>query len=187
MEDVDLVRRLGRRRLARIGGRCIASARRYRRDGYWRPAVAQPRLPFALFRRGPATPDLRGSTADAAHLVLFMRAPLLGSGQAPAGARDRRYRGAAFRAAMIALLLRRLAKDRRWRLRIAVTPDRVAVAPVIGAARIEAIGQGGGDLGIRMRRALATCPPGPVVLVGADIPALECPPHRRGLPPAREP
>jgi rSAM/selenodomain-associated transferase 2 len=36
MEDVDLVRRLGRRRVARIGCRCIASARRYRRDGYWR-------------------------------------------------------------------------------------------------------------------------------------------------------
>jgi rSAM/selenodomain-associated transferase 2 len=36
MEDVDLVRRLGRRRLTRLGCRCIASARRYRRDGYWR-------------------------------------------------------------------------------------------------------------------------------------------------------
>ena len=36
MEDVDLVRRLGRRRLARIGVRCVASARRYRQDGYWR-------------------------------------------------------------------------------------------------------------------------------------------------------
>jgi rSAM/selenodomain-associated transferase 2 len=36
MEDVDLVRRLGRRRLARLGACCIASARRYRRHGYWR-------------------------------------------------------------------------------------------------------------------------------------------------------
>ena len=36
MEDVDLVRRLGRRRLARIGCGCIVSARRYRREGYWR-------------------------------------------------------------------------------------------------------------------------------------------------------
>jgi rSAM/selenodomain-associated transferase 2 len=36
MEDVDLARRLGRRRLARIGARSIASARRYRHDGYWR-------------------------------------------------------------------------------------------------------------------------------------------------------
>jgi rSAM/selenodomain-associated transferase 2 len=36
MEDVDFVRRLGRRRLSRIGARCIASAHRYRRDGYVR-------------------------------------------------------------------------------------------------------------------------------------------------------
>jgi hypothetical protein len=34
------------------------------------------------------------------------------------------------------------------------------------------VGQGGGDLGERMRRALAGCPPGPAVLVGSDIPAL---------------
>jgi len=34
MEDVDLACRLGRRRLARIGARCVASARRYHRDGY---------------------------------------------------------------------------------------------------------------------------------------------------------
>jgi hypothetical protein len=35
MEDVDLVRRLGRRRLTRIGARCISSPARYRREGYW--------------------------------------------------------------------------------------------------------------------------------------------------------
>jgi rSAM/selenodomain-associated transferase 2 len=36
MEDVDLVRRLGRRRLACLGVRCLTSATRYRRGGYWR-------------------------------------------------------------------------------------------------------------------------------------------------------
>jgi rSAM/selenodomain-associated transferase 2 len=36
MEDVDLARRLGRRRLAGIGARCISSPQRYRREGYWR-------------------------------------------------------------------------------------------------------------------------------------------------------
>jgi hypothetical protein len=36
MEDVDLVRRLGRRRLAPLGARLYASARRYRQDGYVR-------------------------------------------------------------------------------------------------------------------------------------------------------
>lgn len=36
MEDVDIVRRLGRARLRPIGATMLASARRYRRDGYWR-------------------------------------------------------------------------------------------------------------------------------------------------------
>lgn len=36
MEDVELARRLGRRRLAPLGATVFASARRYRRDGYWR-------------------------------------------------------------------------------------------------------------------------------------------------------
>jgi rSAM/selenodomain-associated transferase 2 len=39
MEDVDLVRRLGRARLARIGRCCISSACRYHRDGYWRRSL----------------------------------------------------------------------------------------------------------------------------------------------------
>jgi hypothetical protein len=36
LEDVYLGRGLGRRRLAPIGARCIASARRYRDEGYFR-------------------------------------------------------------------------------------------------------------------------------------------------------
>jgi hypothetical protein len=73
---------------------------------------------------------------------------------------------------MIALLLRRLAKDGRWRLRIVVTPDKARRRAGYWCRGVEAVGQGAGDLGIRMRGALETCPPGPVVLVGADIPAL---------------
>ena len=36
MEDIDLVRRLGRRRLIPIGAQAVSSARRYRREGYLR-------------------------------------------------------------------------------------------------------------------------------------------------------
>ncbi|MBV9825586.1 MAG: TIGR04283 family arsenosugar biosynthesis glycosyltransferase [Alphaproteobacteria bacterium] len=36
MEDVDLIRRLGRRRLSRLGTAILVSSRRYRRDGYIR-------------------------------------------------------------------------------------------------------------------------------------------------------
>lgn len=35
MEDVDIVRRLGRARLTPLGATILASAQRYRRDGYW--------------------------------------------------------------------------------------------------------------------------------------------------------
>ncbi len=35
MEDVELVRRIGRRRLVALAGRAVTSAARYRRDGWW--------------------------------------------------------------------------------------------------------------------------------------------------------
>jgi hypothetical protein len=103
------------------------------------------------------------------HLVLFARAPRLGNGKRRL-ARDIGDAAAAqFERLMLALLLRRLGRDRRWRLRLAVTPDRAGHWP----DRLEITGQGPGDLGRRMRRAVAACPPGLVVLVGADIPALD--------------
>jgi hypothetical protein len=106
-------------------------------------------------------------------LVLFVRAPLLGSGKRRLAREIGDVSALRFERAMIALLLRRLAKGRPWRFRIAVTPDRACRRARYWCRGIEAIGQGSGDLGIRMRRALGTCPPGPVVLVGADIPALD--------------
>jgi rSAM/selenodomain-associated transferase 2 len=39
MEDVDLIGRLGRRRLVRLGARALTSASRYRREGYARRAL----------------------------------------------------------------------------------------------------------------------------------------------------
>jgi rSAM/selenodomain-associated transferase 1 len=105
-------------------------------------------------------------------LVLFVRTPLLASGKRRLAREIGDVAAVRFERAMIALLLRRLAKDRRWRLRISVTPDRACRPARHWCRGVEAVGQGVGDLGIRMRRALETCPPGPVVLVGADIPAL---------------
>jgi hypothetical protein len=102
------------------------------------------------------------------HLVLFARAPMLGGGKRRLAGEIGDVAAVRFERLMIALLLRRLGRERRWRLRLAVTPDRAGKWP----RRIESVGQGRGDLGRRMRRAIAGCPPGPVALVGADIPAL---------------
>jgi rSAM/selenodomain-associated transferase 1 len=106
------------------------------------------------------------------HLILFVREPQLGSGKRRLAQDIGDVATVRFERMMIALLLRRLAADRRWRLHIAVTPDKARRHARHWRRGVDVTGQGDGDLGVRMRRALAACPPGPVVLVGGDIPAL---------------
>jgi hypothetical protein len=106
------------------------------------------------------------------HLVLFVRAPQLGRGKRRLARAIGDVATVRFERLMIGLLLRRLAAGRRWRLCIAVTPDKARHRAQHWRRGIAVAGQGGGDLGVRMRRALAACAPGPVVLVGGDIPAL---------------
>jgi uncharacterized protein len=106
------------------------------------------------------------------NLVLFLRAPMLGAGKRRLARDVGDVAAVGFERSMLALLLRRLGRDRRWQMRIAVTPDHVRLHFPRPYARLETEGQGDGDLGVRMRRAIAACPSGPVVLVGADIPAL---------------
>jgi uncharacterized protein len=105
-------------------------------------------------------------------LVLFVRAPVLGRGKRRLAHEIGDLAALCFERQMLALLPRRLGRNRRWRLRIAATPDCARWPGPRRSARIELVGQGMGDLGARMIHAIAGCPPGPVVLVGADIPAL---------------
>jgi rSAM/selenodomain-associated transferase 1 len=99
-------------------------------------------------------------------LILFVRLPRLGTGKKRLARDIGAVAALRFERLMLARSLRRLGRDRRWRLRLAATPDR--------AARHwpGAFAQGTGDLGVRMRRALAASGPGPAVLVGSDIPGL---------------
>jgi rSAM/selenodomain-associated transferase 1 len=98
-------------------------------------------------------------------LILFARVPRLGGGKSRLARDIGAVAALRFERLMLARYLRRFGRDRRWRLRLALTPDREA-------RRLGAMPQGHGDLGERMRRAMAACKPGPVVLIGTDIPAL---------------
>ncbi len=64
-------------------------------------------------------------------------------------------------------------RDPRWETVLAVSPDRARlVAPSMPGPKAVQIGQGRGDLGARMARLFRGLPPGPVVIVGADIPGV---------------
>ena len=68
-------------------------------------------------------------------------------------------------------LLQRLTRDRRWETTLAVTPD-VGSASRFWPRGVALVAQGPGDLGARMQRIFTLLPPGPVVIVGTDIPDL---------------
>ncbi|WP_172298585.1 TIGR04282 family arsenosugar biosynthesis glycosyltransferase [Pseudoruegeria sp. HB172150] len=68
-------------------------------------------------------------------------------------------------------LIRRL-QDPRWRLVLAVSPDAEGMASRVWPAHLPRVPQGAGDLGDRMARLLRSMPPGPVAVIGADIPGI---------------
>lgn len=70
-----------------------------------------------------------------------------------------------------ARLLRRL-DDPRWRLVLAVAPDG-AVKTGAFPAHLPRIPQGHGDLGDRMARVFHSLPPGPICIIGGDVPGID--------------
>jgi rSAM/selenodomain-associated transferase 1 len=69
-------------------------------------------------------------------------------------------------------LIRAVGGDPRWQVWLAVTPDAEGIASRVWSGQLPRIAQGKGDLGARMARVFRRLPPGPAVIVGADIPAL---------------
>lgn len=105
------------------------------------------------------------------HLVIFLRAPQRGAVKRRLAAAIGQRAAHAFYAGQSGALVSRLSTDRRWRTVLAVTPDGLAGAR-FWPRHIPRRRQGGGDLGTRMGRIFESMPPGPVVIVGADIPAV---------------
>lgn len=76
-----------------------------------------------------------------------------------------------------ASLLHRVGRNVPWHVSLSVTPHSglVARAWPRGFKRMD---QGGGDLGVRMQRIMALPVPGPVVIIGTDVPDI-APAHIR--------
>ncbi|WP_395712091.1 TIGR04282 family arsenosugar biosynthesis glycosyltransferase [Reyranella sp.] len=104
------------------------------------------------------------------HLVIFARAPQAGRVKRRLAREIGVLAATRFYRTLLATTLRTLTADRRWRVWLFVTPDNSLGHPIWRGLRRRR--QGHGDLGQRMRLPFDTLPPGPVVLVGSDIPAM---------------
>lgn len=103
------------------------------------------------------------------HVVVYVKAPKRGQ------AKSRLARGAGWGEAtrfyrlQTLALLRRIGRDRRWRLWLAVAPDR-ALHGGYWPAGLARLPQGRGDLGRRMPATFRQFAAGSVLIVGSDIP-----------------
>jgi uncharacterized protein len=102
--------------------------------------------------------------------IVFARAPRLGTVKRRL-ARDIGARAALrFHAEALNRLVRALARDRRFAMVVALTPDRIRLRLPAG---VRLVPQGRGDLGQRMERVFRRFPRRRVALVGCDIPDVD--------------
>ncbi len=105
-------------------------------------------------------------------LLILAKAPRLGQVKRRLAAEIGAIPAWRFQREALAVALRRLAADPRWRCTLFVTPDRWAAGGRLSPPSIPRAPQGQGDLGARMMRAFRAEAGGPAVLVGSDIPEL---------------
>jgi uncharacterized protein len=106
------------------------------------------------------------------HLVIFAKAPELGRVKSRLAAAIGASEALGFYRRTLAALVQCVGRDNRWHTSLAVSPDRAMHAARMWPARLPCIKQGIGDLGHRMGRMFRTLPPGPVIIIGADIPGI---------------
>lgn len=105
------------------------------------------------------------------HLVVMVKEPRPGRVKTRLGAEIGHIAAAWWFRHQTRALLRRL-DDPRWQLWLAVSPDQDGACSRVWPAHLQRVPQGRGDLGARMGRLFRNLPPGPVCIIGADIPGI---------------
>lgn len=77
-------------------------------------------------------------------------------------------------------VMARLGHQPFWRTSIAISPDSGVVSPIL-PRHIQRWPQRGGSLGHRMHRPMRTLPPGPVCVIGTDVPSISVMDVRRAF------
>ena len=109
----------------------------------------------------------------AQHLVIMAKRPVAGRVKRRLAREIGDIAALRFYRTTLANTVMRLGTDPRWRTYLAVTPDASVTASCWPSPpKLSRIPQGEGDLGQRMQSLFDSLPPGPVVIVGSDIPAV---------------
>ena len=124
-----------------------------------------------MARRRPAPPRRE---VYAKHLIIMAKSPRLGRVKRRLARAVGDVAAIRFYRNSLSHTVLRLAQDPRWRTLLAVDPDGdIRAGFERMPRRLARVKQGEGDLGRRMRRLFAALPPGPAIIVGGDIPAIE--------------
>jgi rSAM/selenodomain-associated transferase 1 len=130
-------------------------------------------LPLAPHRARPVRrPAIRAAAPFASRLVVMVKEPVVGRVKTRLARDVGGVRATAFYRFTSAAVLKRLGRRGPWRTELGVTPDH-AIKSTAWPHSIPRRAQGAGDLGARMQRLMDTAPPGPVIVIGTDVPAVK--------------
>ena len=104
-------------------------------------------------------------------LVVMLKVPAMGRVKTRLAQETGAVEALRFYRHTVQSVLGRAGRDRRWHTELSITPDTGVSNRFwpLGAARRR---QGQGDLGQRMQRIMDEARPGPVIIIGTDIPAI---------------
>jgi len=106
------------------------------------------------------------------HLVIMVKAPRMGRVKTRLARDIGAVAAWVFYRRTVSAITSRLY-DPRWACWLSVSPDRARFQARAWPARWRRFAQGQGDLGARMLRPMAQLSPGPIVIIGADIPGIQ--------------
>lgn len=124
----------------------------------------------------PSTdPVLNGTSPDPANrrrLVIMVKEPRPGQTKTRLARETSAIFATRWYRSQVRDLIHRLARDPRWTTLLAIAPDRSCASSRVWPTHLPRIPQGPGDLGHRIRRVFLRMPPGPVIVIGSDIPGI---------------
>lgn len=122
----------------------------------------------------------RKAAPFACRLVIMVKVPLAGRVKTRLAREVGTVRATMFYRHAMREVVARLSRQPFWRTVLIIDPDSGMASRMLPEGPAHA-GQGRGDLGARMQRPMRTLPPGPICLIGTDVPDISVADIRRAF------